>query len=44
VKQFHEERERKSLVVIIDILYTLDSVSVLVKLKPRIFPRLPPFE
>ena len=29
---------------IIDILYTLDSASLLVKLKPRIFQRLPPFE
>ena len=28
----------------IDILYTLDSASLLVKLKPRIFQRLPPFE
>jgi hypothetical protein len=28
----------------IDILYTLDSASPLVKLKPRIFQRLPPFE
>ena len=28
----------------IDILYTLDSTSLLVKLKPRIFQRLPPFE
>ena len=27
----------------IDILYTLDSASLLVKLKPRIFQRLPPF-
>ena len=31
-------------VLIIDILYTLDSASLLVKLKPRIFQRLPPFE
>jgi hypothetical protein len=30
--------------VTIDILYTLDSASLLVKLKPRIFQRLPPFE
>ena len=30
--------------IIIDILYTLDSASLLVKLKPRIFQRLPPFE
>jgi hypothetical protein len=29
---------------LIDILYTLDSASLLVKLKPRIFQRLPPFE
>jgi hypothetical protein len=29
---------------IIDILYTLDSASLLVKLKARIFQRLPPFE
>jgi hypothetical protein len=28
----------------IDILYTLDSASLLVKLKPRIFQRLPPLE
>jgi hypothetical protein len=28
----------------IDILYRLDSASLLVKLKPRIFQRLPPFE
>jgi hypothetical protein len=28
----------------IDILYKLDSASLLVKLKPRIFQRLPPFE
>jgi hypothetical protein len=28
----------------IDILYTLDSASLLVKLKPRIFQWLPPFE
>jgi hypothetical protein len=28
----------------IDILYTLDSASLLVKLKPRIFQRLLPFE
>jgi hypothetical protein len=28
----------------IDILYTLDSASLLVKLKPRIFQRFPPFE
>jgi hypothetical protein len=28
----------------VDILYTLDSASLLVKLKPRIFQRLPPFE
>jgi hypothetical protein len=28
----------------IDILYTLDSASLLVKLKPKIFQRLPPFE
>ena len=28
----------------IDILYTLDCASLLVKLKPRIFQRLPPFE
>ena len=28
----------------IDILYTLDSASLLVKLKPRLFRRLPPFE
>jgi hypothetical protein len=28
----------------IDISYTLDSTSLLVKLKPRIFQRLPPFE
>jgi hypothetical protein len=27
----------------IDILYTLDSASLLVKLKPRVFQRLPPF-
>jgi hypothetical protein len=33
---------RRSL--IIDILYTLDSASLLVKLKSRIFQRLPPFE
>ena len=26
------------------ILYTLDSASLLVKLKPRIFQRLPPFQ
>ena len=32
------------LVATIDILYTLDSASLLVKLKPRIFQRLPPFE
>jgi hypothetical protein len=31
-------------VLSIDILYTLDSASLLVKLKPRIFQRLPPFE
>jgi hypothetical protein len=31
-------------VSLIDILYTLDSASLLVKLKPRIFQRLPPFE
>ena len=31
-------------VMTIDILYTLDSASLLVKLKPRIFQRLPPFE
>ena len=30
--------------ICIDILYTLDSASLLVKLKPRIFQRLPPFE
>jgi hypothetical protein len=35
---FHGGRE------LIDILYTLDSASLLVKLKPRIFQRLPPFE
>ena len=29
---------------VIDILYTLDSASLLVRLKPRIFQRLPPFE
>ena len=28
----------------IDILYTLDSASLLVKLKRRLFQRLPPFE
>ena len=28
----------------IDILYTLDSESLLIKLKPRIFQRLPSFE
>jgi hypothetical protein len=28
----------------IGILYTLDSASLLVKLKPQIFQRLPPFE
>jgi hypothetical protein len=28
----------------IDILCTLDSASLVVKLKPRIFQRLPPFE
>ena len=28
----------------IDILYILDSASLVVKLKPRIFQRLPPFE
>ena len=28
----------------INILYTLDSACPLVKLKPRIFQRLPPFE
>jgi hypothetical protein len=28
----------------IDILNALDSASLLVKLKPRIFQRLPPFE
>jgi hypothetical protein len=28
----------------IDILYTLDIAHLLVKLKPRIFQRLPPFE
>jgi hypothetical protein len=28
----------------LDILYKLDSASLLVKLKPRIFQRLPPFE
>ncbi len=28
----------------IDILSTLDSASLIVKLKPRIFQRLPPFE
>ena len=28
----------------IDILYKLDSASLLVKLKPRLFQRLPPFE
>jgi dTDP-D-glucose 4,6-dehydratase len=31
-------------VLAINILYTLDSPSLLVKLKPRIFQRLPPFE
>ena len=31
-------------VLIIDILYTLDSASLLGKLKPRIFQRLPSFE
>ena len=30
--------------ICIDILYTLDSISLLVKLKPGIFQRLPPFE
>jgi hypothetical protein len=30
--------------ITIDILYRLDSASLLVKLKPRIFQRLPPFE
>jgi hypothetical protein len=35
----------KNCLLIIDILYTrLDSASLLVKLKPRIFQRLPPFE
>ena len=34
----------QQLVMLIDILYTLDSASLLVKLKPRIFQRSPPFE
>jgi hypothetical protein len=43
--EYHNYYKRCTLYVyIIDILYTLDSASLLVKLKPRIFQRLPPFE
>jgi hypothetical protein len=37
-------RHARELVDIMNILYTLDSASLLVELKPRIFQRLPPFE
>jgi hypothetical protein len=39
-----QEIERQQQAIDIDILYTLDSASLLVKLKSRIFQRLPPFE
>ena len=42
--EFLVQNQARLKVCSIDILYTLDSASLLVKLKPRIFQRLPPFE
>jgi hypothetical protein len=44
VYRWEKLRPEGNRVKTIDILHKLDSASLLVKLKPRIFQRLPPFE